>query len=128
VFFFDGGPPWLDIFVWGADQFESLHVPLLGSMEISPIRKVPGRHIFSRLSYKMLPVDITRLVFLYARSPTAWLIYDEFCRRERELADELAHDAAAEAHYARLAFEEEAECFANYLQLIRYDEDEDEEA
>jgi hypothetical protein len=73
----------------------------------------------------MLPLDIIRLVFLFSRSPTAWLIHDDFCRREQELADELAHDAAAEAHYAQLAFEEEAECFASYLQSIRDDDDED---
>jgi hypothetical protein len=56
-----------------------------------------------------LPSELLRQVFLYARSPTAWIIYEEFERRAREQADLEAHEEAAERHYANLEYQEREE-------------------
>jgi hypothetical protein len=61
-----------------------------------------------------LPSELLRHVFLYARSPTAWIIYEEFSRRAKEQADEEAHEDAAERHYANLEYQNEMEASALY--------------
>jgi hypothetical protein len=62
-----------------------------------------------------LPSELLRQVFLYARSPTAWLIYEEFEHQAREQADLEAHEDAAERHYAIQEAQNEREAFALYL-------------
>jgi hypothetical protein len=72
-----------------------------------------------------LPSELLHQVFLYARSPTAWLIYEEFERRAQERADLEAHEDAAERHYANLEYQNEMEAFALYAAAQEREDEED---
>jgi hypothetical protein len=71
-----------------------------------------------------LPSELLRQVFLYARSPTAWIIFEEFERRAKEEADIDAHEEAAERHYANIEYQNEMEAFALYAAAQEMEEEE----
>jgi hypothetical protein len=72
-----------------------------------------------------LPPELLRQVFLYSRSPTAWLIMAEFQRRAQEEADLEAHDDAAERFYSNQEAENERQAYSAWLQDMTDDSDED---
>jgi hypothetical protein len=72
-----------------------------------------------------LPSQLLRQVFLFSRSPTAWLIFEEFARRAQEQADNEAHDNAAEIHYANQAAQDERDAFELYAAEQEREEEED---
>jgi hypothetical protein len=63
-----------------------------------------------------LPSELLRQIFLYSRSPTAWLVREEFMRRTQEEADIEAHENAAELFYSNQEAENEREAYALYLE------------
>jgi hypothetical protein len=71
-----------------------------------------------------LPSELLRQVFLYARSPTAWLIFEEFERRAKEEADIEAHENAAEMYYSNLEYQNEIEAFELYAAAQEREEEE----
>jgi hypothetical protein len=72
-----------------------------------------------------LPPELLRRVFYFSRSPTAWIIRQEFARRAQEQADDEAHDNAAEIHYANQEAENEREAFELYAAEQEREEEED---
>jgi hypothetical protein len=63
-----------------------------------------------------LPSELLRHIFLFSRSPTAWLIRQEFARRAQEEADIEAHTNAAELHYSNLEYQNELAAYELYLE------------
>jgi hypothetical protein len=72
-----------------------------------------------------LPSELLRQVFQFSRSPTAWLIFEEFARRAQEQADNEAHDDAAERFYANQEAQDERDAFALYLVDQEREDDQD---
>jgi hypothetical protein len=62
-----------------------------------------------------LPPELLRQIFLFSRSPTAWVIRTEFARRAQEQADLEAWEDAAEMFYANEEAENERSAYAAYL-------------
>jgi hypothetical protein len=72
-----------------------------------------------------LPPELLRHVFLYSRSPTAWLIMAEFQRRAQDEADIEEHEDAAERFYANQEAENERQAYSAWLRDMKDDSDED---
>jgi hypothetical protein len=72
-----------------------------------------------------LPSELLRKIFYFSRSPTAWIIRQEFARRTQEEADLEAHEDAAERFSANQEAENEREAFELYSAEQDKEEEED---